>query len=91
VSGDPALFALHDELAAYPSGEPGYAPDLDVSAIAVPLRLRVGHAELSFISTATSFGTATDATVSELSIESFFPLDDHTAEALRAALATNDD
>ena len=38
--------------------------------------------ELAFISTATTFGTATDVTVSELAIESFFPADDATAGAL---------
>src|SRR4051812_39449449 len=84
VSGDPALFALHEELAAYPGGEPGHAtsPDLEAGAIAVPLRLRVDGAKLAFISTATTFGTATDVTVSELAIESFFPADERTARAL---------
>jgi transcriptional regulator with XRE-family HTH domain len=82
VSGDPALFALHEELAAYPGGEGGHAADLDAGAVAVPLCVRAGGTELAFISTATSFGTATDVTVSELSIESFFPADDATARAL---------
>jgi transcriptional regulator with XRE-family HTH domain len=84
VSGDPALFALHEELAAYPGGEPGHAPDLEAGAIAVPLRLRVDGDELAFISTATTFGTATDVTVSELAIESFFPADAATARVLDA-------
>jgi transcriptional regulator with XRE-family HTH domain len=82
VSGDPALFALHEELATYPGGEGGHAPDLEAGAIAVPLRLRVDGGELAFISTATTFGTATDVTVSELAIESFFPADAATARAL---------
>jgi hypothetical protein len=38
----------------------------------------------AFISTATTFGTATDVTVSELAIESFFPADVATARALEA-------
>ena len=50
----------------------------------MPLRLRHGKLELAFIATQTAFGTATDVTVSELSIESFFPADRPTAEALRA-------
>ena len=87
VSGDPALFALHEELAAYPGGAPGHAPDLEAGAIAVPLRLRVGDDELAFISTATTFGTATDVTVSELAIESFFPADERTARALQGRSA----
>jgi transcriptional regulator with XRE-family HTH domain len=82
VSGDPALFALHEELAGYPGAEPGHVPDLEAGAIAVPLRLRADGGELAFISTATTFGTATDVTVSELAIESFFPADERTAKAL---------
>ena len=83
-SGDPALFALHDELAGYPGGGGGHSVDLEAGEIAVPLRIRTGDAELAFISTATTFGTAVDVTVSELSIESFFPADDATARALQA-------
>jgi transcriptional regulator with XRE-family HTH domain len=83
TSGDPALAALHEELAAYPCDEPAHSPDLEAGAIAVPLRLRHDGGELSFISTVTTFGTALDVTVSELSIESFFPADAKTAEALR--------
>jgi transcriptional regulator with XRE-family HTH domain len=84
ASGDPALFALHEELAGYPGGGGGHGVDLEAGEIAVPLRLRVDDAELAFISTATTFGTAVDVTVSELSIESFFPADDATARFLRA-------
>ena len=86
-SGDRALAALHDELAAYPAG--GHAPSVDADAaeIAVPLRICQGDHELRFISTITTFGTAVDVTLSELSIESFFPADAQTAELLRAAAA----
>ena len=83
VSGDPALAALHSELAAYPGGEGAAPPDLEIAEIATPLRLRSGGRELSFISTATRFGTALDVTVSELTIESFFAADEETAEYLR--------
>ena len=83
TSGDPALAALHDELAQLPGGEGGHAPDLAAGEIATPLRIRHGDAELSFISTYTTFGTAVDVTVSELSIEAFFPADEETAAALR--------
>ena len=83
TSGDPALAALHDELAKLPAGEAGRAPDPAAGEIATPLRIRVGDAELSFISTYTTFGTAVDVTVSELSIEAFFPADERTAGALR--------
>jgi len=87
TSGDPALAALHDELAALP-GElvptHPHAPDLAAGEIATPLRIRQGDAELRFISTYTTFGTAVDVTVSELSIEAFFPADDETARVLRS-------
>jgi hypothetical protein len=50
----------------------------------VPLRLHWnGDAELNFFSTRTVFGTALDVTVAELAIESFYPADAATAEALR--------
>jgi len=84
VSGDPALFALHEELAAQPGREPGPRLDLETSEIAVPLRLAAEGEELAFISTATSFGTAIEVTMSELAIESFFPADEATARFLRA-------
>jgi transcriptional regulator with XRE-family HTH domain len=84
ASGDPALRALHEELAGYSAGEPGAELDPAFADIAVPLRLRHGGRELAFLSTATTFGTAVDVTVAELSIESFFPADVETAEAMRA-------
>jgi len=84
ATGDPALAALHEELAAYPGAGPGPPHDPAAGEIAVPLRVRAGDAVLSFISTITTFGTATDVTVSELAIESFFPADADTAEAIRA-------
>ena len=45
--------------------------------------------ELSFFSTVTTFGTAVDITVSELSIEAFFPADSSTAERLGALAAVS--
>jgi len=84
-TGDPALFALHEELTAYPVQGNAEEPDLEAGAVAVPLRVRLGDDELAFISTATTFGTAVDVTLSELAIEAFFPADEATAELLRAA------
>jgi transcriptional regulator with XRE-family HTH domain len=80
-TGDPALAALHQELRALP-GEPPPCDDRAVPEIAVPLRIRWGDDELSLISTITTFARATDITLAELSIESFFPADRATAEAL---------
>jgi hypothetical protein len=83
-SGDPALAALYEELSALPGGGPPVVADPAAGAIAVPLRLRAGDRELAFLSTVTRFGSPTDITVAELSIESFFPADAATASALRA-------
>ncbi len=93
ATGDPALAALHEELASYPGGPAAGSLDVAAGEIAVPLRVWAsdggggGGGLLSFISTITTFGTALDVTVSELSIESFFPADAQTAESVRAFMA----
>jgi transcriptional regulator with XRE-family HTH domain len=79
VTGDAGLAALHDELLGYPGG----LEHTRGAALAVPLRIRVGDHELAFLSTVTTFGTAVDITLAELSIEAFLPADDTTAAALR--------
>ena len=56
--------------------------------IAVPLRIRAGDDELSFLSTVTTFGTAVDLTAAEVSVEAFLPADEHTAGAVREAQRT---
>lgn len=87
ASGDGALIALHDELGTYPDGNPGAVVDSAVADVAVPLRLRYGDGVLAFISARTTFGTAVDVTVAELSIESFFPSDRRTEATMRSLLS----
>ena len=82
-TGDPALRALYDELVELPGGE-GPPHERHDDEVAVPLRIRSGNSVLSFISTITTFARATDVTVAELSIESFYPTDTETAGALHA-------
>jgi transcriptional regulator with XRE-family HTH domain len=87
LSGDPELFALEDELSGYP-GVSGRTSVLGEAAnlIFTPLILQItDDVRFSFFSTLATFGTAIDITVSELAIESFFPADEATAVALRAA------
>ena len=62
------------------------APETSAAGeIAVPLRLRTGDARARRSSArSTTFGTAIDITVAELSIESFFPADAATAAFLHA-------
>jgi transcriptional regulator with XRE-family HTH domain len=82
LSGDPDLDELLDELLSYPGPISADAPD--AAAIMVQLRLAApGGGELAFFSTITTFGTAADVTVSELSVEAFFPADAETAERIR--------
>ncbi|MBV9194551.1 MAG: helix-turn-helix transcriptional regulator [Solirubrobacterales bacterium] len=85
ATGDPALFALHDELSSYLPGGPSHA-DHDAGMIAVPLRIDTDIGQLSFLSTATHFGTATELTLAELAIEAFHPADTATAQYMAAAV-----
>ncbi|WP_375758849.1 helix-turn-helix domain-containing protein [Corallococcus exercitus] len=85
-SADATLAALLEELKGYPV--PEAAPDAkarDFAGVVVPLRVRTSLGRLSLFSTTTVFGTPVDITLAELAIESFFPADPDTAEALRRA------
>lgn len=85
VSGDPVLTELLEELGAWRHEQGWDVREAETSAIhgiAVPFRIRTDLGILSFLGTTTVFGTATDITVSELTIESFFPLDSATRDAL---------
>ncbi len=87
ATGDPVLTRLLEELSAYPApAMHKTAPEQDFAGIAVPLELITEAGQLSFLSTTTVFGTPVDVTLSELAIESFFPANPQTAEALRAML-----
>jgi transcriptional regulator with XRE-family HTH domain len=90
---DPKLQALHNEVAAYPV-PPGHgdAGGFEESErLATPLRLATRFGTLSFLSTVTVFGTASDITLAELALEMLFPADDQTAEiAGLMALERND-
>ncbi|WP_376984760.1 helix-turn-helix domain-containing protein [Bosea sp. R86505] len=93
LAADPVLADLLAEFLAYPatpvsSAASAVSAPVMEPAIAVPLRLRVGEAVLSFISTTTVFGTPVDITLSELALETFFPADAATGQALRAMAAT---
>jgi transcriptional regulator with XRE-family HTH domain len=91
ATGDAVLQALHDELAAYPVGDAGHAATAvggELSSVVVPFQLRTEGGILSFISTTTIFGTPVDVTLQELAVESFFPADAQTAQALAALAAS---
>jgi transcriptional regulator with XRE-family HTH domain len=73
-TGDPDLEGLYAELSAYPG------PTIEPAAHDVFVPLEIDG--LKFLSTRTTFGTAVDVTVSELAIESFFPADEVTRQAI---------
>jgi transcriptional regulator with XRE-family HTH domain len=86
LTADPELVELHQELRAYPCDQP--EPEIEVPGpgdVVVPLRIRHGGRELSFLSIMATFGTPLDVTVAELAIESFFPADAETGRLLRDA------
>ena len=85
VTGDPVLVDLVEEVRDYPlpPGPAGKARPQDHQIVAVPFRLATVHGTLSFFSTTTVFGTPVDITLSELAIESFFPVDQATTMIMR--------
>jgi transcriptional regulator with XRE-family HTH domain len=85
LTADPGLIALIEEIRGYPKPPaPDRRPE-DFGGVAIPFQLMVGDNLLSMFGTTTVFGTAVDITLSELTLETFFPADAATAEALRAA------
>ncbi len=83
ATGDAVLFELYDELIAYPGVEATKAAaEIEPGDIILPLRIREGESELAFFSTLSTFGTAADITLAELSIEAFYPANASTAARL---------
>jgi hypothetical protein len=85
ASGDPDLAALLDEVMSYPNFAELRSPAPDVPNVVLPMCIRTGAGTiLSFFSTMTVFGAPLDVTLSELAMESFFPADAATDNAVRA-------
>jgi transcriptional regulator with XRE-family HTH domain len=81
--GDERLEALAAELEAVVPARG--RPAADHLGYAVPLRLHAPAGELTLLTTLAHFATATDVTISELSLEAFLPGDAATAKALAEA------
>jgi hypothetical protein len=79
------LASLVEELRSYPV--PEGAADLHIEGehlgVVMPFKYRTDRGVLNFISTTTIFGTPVDVTLQELAMETFFPADAATAQALR--------
>ena len=89
ATGDPVLATLLAELRGYevPEGSDKLRMEGEHLGVVMPFRFRTGAGVLSFISTTTIFGTPVDVTLQELALETFFPADAQTAEALRQLAA----
>ncbi|MEU7153118.1 helix-turn-helix transcriptional regulator [Streptomyces sp. NPDC045456] len=86
TTGDPALRALYDEVSAYevPVHEaPAPPQERGPREAVVPMRFRTPYGELAMFSSIATFGAPADVTLSELAIELFFPMDQHTERVLR--------
>ena len=88
TTADAVLAALAEELAGYSApahdGPPTFVPN---ASIVVPLVLDTPFGRLSLIGTMTVFGTPVEITLSELALETFFPAEAATAQALQLAAA----
>ncbi|WP_103534058.1 helix-turn-helix transcriptional regulator [Streptomyces sp. SM11] len=89
TTGHRDLRELYEEVSAYPA-----PPDLDTdpgpvdpTGIVVPLRIRTLLGDMAFFSTIATFGAPADVTLSELAVESFFPMDERTETLLRTLAA----
>lgn len=82
LTADAELADLLAELTGYPCDQPEEESH-GAGEVVVPLRIRVGEAELAMLSTVATFGTPLDVTVAELVIETFFPADEATGRWLR--------
>lgn len=90
ATGDRGLAELMAELQSYPAPDgrrTTRAPADEFAGVAVPFQMTTKTGLLSFYSTTTVFGTPVDVTLSELTLETFFPADEGTAAAVRALAA----
>jgi hypothetical protein len=92
TSGDPVLDGLYSELVSYPSPPSSRTKTVPLPnvTIAVPLRFMSSMGPLNLISATMVFGTAADVTLSELTLETFFPVDDTSSDLLRELSAARE-
>jgi transcriptional regulator with XRE-family HTH domain len=85
ASADPVLVGLLAELQAYPEPDDESSVEKLTTAhagVAAPFQIQSAFGVLNFITATTIFGSVTDITLSELSMEIFLPADAATAEAV---------
>ncbi len=84
MSADPVLEALYDEVKSYPGLARAQHSAASATEPLLATRMRSPDGDLAFFSTVATFGSPHDVTLSELSIELFFPADTRTRDALIA-------
>jgi transcriptional regulator with XRE-family HTH domain len=84
LTADPKLAELLREGEGYPV-ERAFDGDGLAHEVLVPFSIRTQAGTLSFISTTTVFGSPVDVTLAELAIESFYPADRATEQAVRVS------
>jgi transcriptional regulator with XRE-family HTH domain len=85
---DPDLQALYEELVAYPGVTTTAEHDPpSPNDIMLMHELRLDDRQLALFCTMTTFGTARDLTLAELTMLAFYPADPQTADALTAAVS----
>jgi hypothetical protein len=89
ATGDPHLEALYEELVAYPgvATEEHRSDAPPPNEIMLRYELQLDDTDLALFCTFTTFGTARDLTLAELTIVAFYPANAQTAEALSAAVS----
>ena len=82
VRADPVIHGLLEEVANYPVPAGSEASNgVEVSQrFATPLQIATRFGTVSFLSTVTVFGTASDVTLPELALEMLFPADAETVQ-----------
>jgi transcriptional regulator with XRE-family HTH domain len=96
LTRDPVIEKLLTELLGYRAAPRGQALGRSTESatqvrpdeIVVPFRLRTHAGLLSFFTTITVFGTPVEVTLSELSVEAFYPANAETAGIMRAISRT---
>ena len=86
ATADPVLVELLRELRAYPVPDSASADAVEGehAGVVMPFKFRTPAGVLTFISTTTIFGSPVDVTLQELALETFFPADDFTRQALQS-------
>jgi len=89
-TGDDSLATLLHELQAYPAqtGHSALRMEGEHPGVLMPFLVHTPAGVLNLVSTTTVFGSPVDITLQELALETFFPGDEATAQALRQMATT---